>query len=59
MEGLATPVEMADYLKVKVRTLDNWAYQQKGPPYIVVEGVRRYDWTAVRTWLEERTVRHG
>lgn len=58
MEGLATPAELADYLSVKVRTLDNWAYQRKGPPYIVVEGSRRYDWTEVRDWLEARKVRH-
>ncbi len=58
MEGLATPQQVADYLKIKVRTLDNWAYQHKGPPFIMVEGARRFDWQDVRDWVEARKVRH-
>lgn len=59
MEGLATTDEVAEYLKIKPGTLDVWAHRQKGPPYIKVEGARRYSWTELLAWLEERTVRHG
>lgn len=59
MERLLTPQEMADYLSVKVRTLDNWAYLEKGPPYINVEGSRRYPELQVRDWLEARKVSHA
>lgn len=58
MEGLATPVQLAEYLNVKVRTLDNWAWKGVGPPYITVEGSRRYDWAQIKVWLAERTVTH-
>jgi hypothetical protein len=58
VDGLLTPQELAQYLKVKVRTLDNWACQHKGPPFIQVEGVRRYEMDEVRNWVEERKVRH-
>lgn len=58
VEGLATTSEVAAYLNVRPHTLANWAAQKKGPPFIKVEGARRYDMTDVRAWLEERKVRH-
>lgn len=51
--------ELADYLHVRVRTLDNWAYQGKGPTYIQVEGQRLYRRSDVEQYLNERTVRRG
>lgn len=59
MHGLATPEQVAEYLNIKTDTLRTWAYKKKGPPYVMVEGARRYDWSQVRAWIEERTVRHG
>lgn len=58
MEGLATREQIAEYLNVKPQTLDAWVARRKGPPYVKVEGARRYDWTDVREWVETRKVRH-
>lgn len=59
MEPLATSAEVAAFLNVHPQTMDRWASRRQGPPYIKVEGSRRYVWAEVRTWLEERTVRNG
>ena len=59
MAKLATPAELAEYLGVNVGTLRQWAYRKQGPPYVMVEGARRYDWDQVQAYLEARTVRHG
>lgn len=59
MTGLATPAEVAEYLKVTPEALRQWAHRKKGPPYIKVEGARRYRWAEVEAYLEEKTVRHG
>lgn len=56
-ERLATPPELAEYLAVSVDTLRQWAHRHKGPPYVMVEGARRYRWNEVQEWLEARTVR--
>lgn len=58
MEGLATTKEVAEYLKIAPRTLDNWASLGKGPAYIKVDGARRYDWADIRAYIEARKVRH-
>ncbi len=58
MHGLATPEQVAEYLKIKTDTLRTWAYKKKGPPYVMVEGARRYDWNELLAGLEERKVRH-
>lgn len=58
MEALATKEEIATYLAIHPKTLDVWANQRKGPPYIKVEGARRYDWADVRAWLQARKVEH-
>lgn len=59
MDGLATSAELAEYLNVKPQTLRNWVHLKKGPPFVMVEGARRYDWADVNAWLEARKVRHG
>ena len=56
---LATPEEVAEYLQVKQGTLRVWAHRRKGPPYLVVEGSRRYDWADVHAWLNQRKVVHA
>lgn len=58
MEGLATSKEVAAYLGVHPQSMDRWASQGKGPRFAKIEGIRRYDWTDVREWVEARKVRH-
>lgn len=56
MEGLATPKELAEYLKVKEQTLRMWASKGRGPAWVMVEGVRRYRWSDVQAYLDARKV---
>lgn len=58
MEGLATSKEVAEFLNVHPKSMDRWASQGAGPPFVRVEGARRYDWADVRAWVEARKVRH-
>ena len=58
MEELATAKEVAAYLNVHPKSIDRWASQGAGPPFIRIEGARRYDWNDVRAWVEARKVRH-
>lgn len=57
MEPLATKEEVAAFLRVEPRTLDNWASAGRGPTYVKVGGARRYDMSDVREWAEARKVR--
>lgn len=59
MNGFATPIEVAEYLKISPETLRQWAHRKKGPPYVMVEGARRYRWSDIEQYLDDRTVRHG
>ena len=56
MEELATAKEVAAYLKVHPKSVDRWASRGAGPPFIRIEGARRYDWNDVRAWVEARKV---
>lgn len=58
MEGLATKQEVAAYLGIRPKTLDVWASQRKGPPFVKVEHARRYVWADVRAWVESKKVSH-
>lgn len=57
MEALAGVAEVARYLNVNPGTLRVWAHRKVGPPYVMVQGRRKYRWSQVEAWLEERTVR--
>jgi excisionase family DNA binding protein len=59
VEGLATPREVADYLKIKEQTLRLWASKGRGPVYVMIGGARRYRWSDIEAYIESRTVRHG
>lgn len=48
---LASRSEVADYIGVPARTLDQWATRGKGPRYIVVGRHARYRWSDVDAWL--------
>jgi excisionase family DNA binding protein len=56
--NLATPAEVAEYLNISPETLRQWAYRKQGPPYIMVEGARRYDRDDLQAYIEARKVRH-
>jgi hypothetical protein len=51
-EQLATPQEVADYLRKPVKTLAEWRCRGLGPQYRKVGRDVRYDWTDVRAWLD-------
>lgn len=53
-EALATRKEVAAYLKVAARTMEQWGYRGIGPKYTRVYGQARYDWNDVRSWLAEQ-----
>lgn len=51
---LADSAEVAEYLGVPVRTLDQWAYRGVGPRYSKVGRYRRYRWEDVEKWLDQQ-----
>jgi hypothetical protein len=50
-ESLATPAEVAKYLKQAEKTLANWRSQGKGPKYRIVGREARYEWPEVIRWF--------
>ncbi|MFC5182832.1 helix-turn-helix domain-containing protein [Actinomadura harenae] len=55
--SLADSEELAAYLKVPARTLDDWAHRGTGPTYRRVGRHRRYRWEDVERWLDDQAVR--
>jgi excisionase family DNA binding protein len=51
---LATPEEVAEYLQVSKRTIEDWAYKGIGPQFSHVGQQRRYRWEDVDAYLAER-----
>jgi hypothetical protein len=49
-DHFATRAEVAAYLRVAPRTLDQWAYQGIGPRFTKV-GRARYRWSDVEAWI--------
>lgn len=49
---LATPDEVAGFLRLPPRTLETWALNKTGPRWMKVGRHRRYDWADVEKWLE-------
>jgi excisionase family DNA binding protein len=56
---LATREEVADYLKVPPRTLEQWAYRGKGPEYTLIGRHARYSWASVERWLDGQRTNAG
>lgn len=52
--ALAKPPEVARFLGVPHRTLDQWAYLGTGPRWARVGRYRRYRWEDVELWFDER-----
>lgn len=58
-EKLLTPAEVADFLRVGRRTLEQWRNRGGGPPYIrVAPNCVRYSHGQLTEWLGVRTFRH-
>lgn len=53
-QQLATRDEVAAFLRIAPRTLEQWAYRGQGPRYTRVGRTPRYEWADVRTWLAEQ-----
>jgi len=53
-QALATPQEVADYLRKPVKTLTEWRYRSIGPAYHRSGRDVRYDWDDVFQWLAEQ-----
>lgn len=54
---LATPDEVAEFLRRPPKTLAEWRSRGRGPRYFKIEGGQiRYDWADVRSWLAEQAV---
>lgn len=51
---LGTSPEVAEYLGVPPRTLDQWAYLGIGPRWSKVGRYRRYRWEDVESWLDRQ-----
>jgi excisionase family DNA binding protein len=52
---LASSAEIAEYLGVPVRTLDQWSYGGTGPRFSKVGRHRRYRWADVEQWLDQQS----
>jgi excisionase family DNA binding protein len=53
--ALASTVQVAEFLGVPPRTLDQWAYKGIGPRWSKIGRHRRYRWTDVETYVEAQT----
>jgi predicted DNA-binding transcriptional regulator AlpA len=51
---LGTPIEVAQFLQVPVKTLYRWRGLGEGPPALSVGRHLRYRWRDVEAWLETR-----
>lgn len=52
---LGTSQEVAEFLGIPVRTLDQWAYTGTGPRFSKVGRYRRYRWSDVENWLDRQS----
>lgn len=57
--SLATSAEVAAYLRVSERTLEDWAYRGGGPEFSYAGQQRRYKWEDVEKYLVERARGRG
>jgi len=57
---LITPAELAKYLRVSERTLENWRHQNIGAAYCRLGPHPHhkvvYDWEAVASWIAQHSV---
>lgn len=55
LECLLDERETAAFLKISVRTLQDWRLSQAGPPFIRVGRNVRYRRSDIMGWIEDRT----
>jgi excisionase family DNA binding protein len=48
---LLTSAEVAEYLRVPVKTLDSWSYRGLGPRFSKIGRHRRYDERDLEEWV--------
>jgi excisionase family DNA binding protein len=53
-EDFETPAELAERLKIKTRTLQDWRSSGQGPSFIRVGRVIRYRKSDVEDWLNKQ-----
>lgn len=53
------PEEVAEDIKVNVKTLANWRSAKIGPPYAKINGVVRYDGEKYSQWLDAQLANGG
>ena len=51
--NLALPIEVAEFLRVEVKTLKQWRWLGVGPRWTKANGAIRYRWDDVETYLDE------
>lgn len=51
---LAEREEVASYLRVPPKTLDQWRWKQTGPRWSRVGRHVRYRWSDVEAWLDQQ-----
>jgi hypothetical protein len=51
---LMTEAELADYCRVKLRTVQRWRYERTGPPVLWAGDKPRYRRAEVDKWLRRR-----
>lgn len=54
MDALLTPTEVAERLRVEVRTLHAWRARQEGPPAIRMGKFLRYSQSELERWVAQR-----
>ena len=57
VDPLHTSREVAALLCVSLRTLEDWRYEGKGPPYVKYPRGVRYSRAALDEWIKENTVK--
>lgn len=50
-----TQTELSELLQVRPATLVRWRYSRKGPEFIKVGGLVRYEMGAVESWIQQQT----
>lgn len=53
MPALLTTEQLMELLQLKDRTTV-WKWRKKGLPFLKVGGSVRFDWDAVKAWIESR-----
>lgn len=52
--SLATPQQVAEFLALPERTLQQWRYLGTGPTYVKVGRHVRYDWAGIEAWVDSQ-----